>query len=138
MANVGIFLIILAVVKGREEADLKTFHGLSKRNGLISLTMVLFLISLIGIPPLGGFIGKLYIFGAAIKGGVTWLAVAGVINSVISLGYYIKIIRAMYLEKTEKGVLKINPTLNISIIISLILILVLGIYPNSFLTFFGL
>lgn len=138
LANIGIFLIILSIGRGKEDINIEDFNGLHKRNGLISLAMVLFLVSLIGIPPLGGFIGKLYLFGAAIDGGMAWLALFGVLNSVLSLGYYIKIARSMYLKDTKKGTLVLSPTLNISIIISIILILILGIYPNSFLTFIGL
>ena len=63
--------------------------------------MVVFLISLVGVPPLGGFVGKLLLFGAAIEGGFTWLAVVGILNSVLSLGVYLRIVVPMYERPKE-------------------------------------
>ena len=63
--------------------------------------MVLFLISLVGVPPLAGFVGKLLLFGAAIEAGFTWLAVVAILNSVLSLAVYLRIVVPMY--QTPKG-----------------------------------
>ena len=58
--------------------------------------MVVFLLSLVGVPPLGGFVGKLLLFGAAIDAGYTWLAVVGILNTVLSLAVYLRVIVPMY------------------------------------------
>ena len=63
--------------------------------------MVVFLISLVGVPPLAGFVGKFLLFGAAIQGGFTWLAVVGILNSVLSLGVYLRIVVPMYQTTKE-------------------------------------
>ncbi len=92
-ANLGAFFVVIAA-SGEELDDLS---GLSSRSPFLAGAMLVFLLSLTGIPPLAGFMGKLFMFGAAIDGGLAWLAVVGVVNSVISLGYYALIIKEMYM-----------------------------------------
>lgn len=75
--------------------------GLARRAPWLAAAMTVFLVSLVGIPPTGGFVGKLLLFGAAIKTPkLAWLAVVGVINSAISLYYYMQIARSMYFSDT--------------------------------------
>ena len=89
--NIGAFAIVM--LAGR---DLGDFAGLGRSRPAAGAAMVVFLISLVGIPPLGGFVGKLLLFGAAIDAGFTWLAVVGILNSVVSLAVYLRIIVPMY------------------------------------------
>jgi NADH-quinone oxidoreductase subunit N len=95
--------------------------------------MVIFLLGLVGIPPTAGFFGKYYIFGAAIQAGWVWLALAGVVNSVISLFYYANIIRVMYvLQPASPAPLPRPPLLSAAIFASAALVLVIGLYPQPF------
>jgi NADH-quinone oxidoreductase subunit N len=103
--NLGAFLIVMAIaeVNGGDET-MGAFKGLGKRAPVMAAVMTMFLISLAGIPPMAGFVGKFYIFKSLVQNGGTWnwlLAVVGVLNSIVSLFYYARIIRAMYLEDSE-------------------------------------
>ena len=89
--NLGAFAIVLFV--GR---DLRSFAGLGRVHPAAGVAMVVFLVSLVGIPPLAGFVGKFLLFGAAIDAGFTWLAVIAILNSVLSLGVYLRIVVPMY------------------------------------------
>ena len=81
--------------------ELKDFSGLHFRHPFAAFAMLLFMLSLGGIPPTAGFMGKFWLFGAAIDAGYVWLAVIGVLNSAISLYYYIRIVVFMYLKKDD-------------------------------------
>ncbi len=94
--NLGAFAVAARV--GR---DLEAYAGLGRAAPWTGAAMVVFLISLVGIPPLGGFVGKFLLFGAAIDAGFTWLAVVGILNSVLSLGVYLRIIVPMYERPKE-------------------------------------
>ncbi len=83
--------------------ELKDFSGLAFRNPFAAFAMLLFMLSLGGIPPTAGFMGKFWLFGAAIDARYYWLAVIGVLNSAISLYYYIRIVVFMYLKKDTIG-----------------------------------
>jgi NADH-quinone oxidoreductase subunit N len=103
--NLGAFLIVAAIAEqnGGDET-LDAFKGLGRRSPLIASVMTVFLISLTGLPPMAGFAGKFYLFQALVNAGGSWnwaVAVVGVLNSVVSLFYYARVMRAMYLEKSE-------------------------------------
>jgi proton-translocating NADH-quinone oxidoreductase chain N len=89
--NLGAFAIV--ALAGR---DLTDFAGLGRSRPLAGAAMVIFLISLVGVPPLAGFVGKFLLFGAAIEAGFAWLAVVAILNSVLSLGVYLRIVVPMY------------------------------------------
>ena len=89
--NLGAFAV--AATTGR---TLNDFDGLGRTRPLIGLAMVIFLLSLVGIPPLAGFVGKFMLFAAAIDVQFTWLAVVAIINSVLSLAVYLRFIVPMY------------------------------------------
>ncbi len=103
--NLGAFLIVMAIAESNGgDETVGAFKGLGRRAPVIAVLMTVFLVSLAGIPPMAGFIGKFYIFAALISAGGSWnwmLAVVGVINSVVSLFYYARVMRAMYLEEVE-------------------------------------
>jgi NADH-quinone oxidoreductase subunit N len=100
--NLGAFGVVLAVQR-REENDLTTrqIAGLASRQPVLAALMAIFMFALIGIPPLAGFFGKLYVFGAAVGAGLTWLAVIGVINSGIAAYYYLRVTVSMYMGGAE-------------------------------------
>ena len=103
--NLGAFAIVLSV--GR---DLRSFAGFGRTNPAAGVAMVVFLISLVGIPPLAGFVGKFLLFGAAIDAGFTWLAVIAILNSVLSLGVYLRLIVPMYQRPKEPTTLSRTTT----------------------------
>ena len=96
--NLGGFAIVLQA--GR---DLRAFTGFGSTNPAAGVAMVIFLVSLVGIPPLAGFVGKFLLFGAAIDAGYTWLAVVAILNSVLSLGVYLRVVVPMYGQPKESG-----------------------------------
>lgn len=96
---VGAFgcLAALQAQEGEHVAELDNLRGLSRRRPWQALALTLFLLSLGGMPPTAGFLGKYLVFAAAIDAEMTWLAVAGILFSVVALGYYLRIIVAMYM-----------------------------------------
>jgi len=96
-----------------------------------NLIMLVCLLSLGGIPPTAGFIGKLWLFASAIEEGLLWLAAVGVVNSVISVAYYWKVIRAMYFTRppTEEQ-LPVSPALTVALGVSMVGVFFVGIFPG--------
>lgn len=96
--NLGAFYVVVLIANevGSEMVD--GYRGLSSRAPLVAWAMVIFLISLAGIPPFAGFFGKWLLFTAVIEQGYYWLALVGLLNSVVSLYYYARIVKAMFLE----------------------------------------
>jgi NADH-quinone oxidoreductase subunit N len=133
--NLGAFGII-AMIEGEEESNLKisSYSGLSSRKPLLSALLALFMFSLAGIPPFSGFFGKYYVFIAAIKADLTWLAVIGVISSAISVYFYLRIVVLMYFkESSSELTLRESRTGLLAVIILSILVILLGIFPGSVL-----
>ena len=97
--NLGAFLSVLELENRGLAAEIKNYRGLGARAPYLAIVFSVFLFSLTGLPPLAGFIGKFYLFAALIKGGLYWLALVGVLNSVVSLYYYAGVVRRMFLEK---------------------------------------
>ncbi len=94
--NIGSFAIVQWAGK-----SLDHFKGLAQKHPITSIDMTVFLLSLVGVPPLAGFAGKFLLFGAAMNNGYAWLAIAAVLNSVISLAVYLRIIVPMYAKETQ-------------------------------------
>jgi NADH-quinone oxidoreductase subunit N len=101
LMNLGAFLVVMIVAAktGKEEID--AYKGLGYRSPVLSVAMAVFLVSLAGLPPTAGFIGKWYLFAALLDAKLIWLAVIGVINSVVSLYYYARVLRSMFLRDPE-------------------------------------
>lgn len=133
--NFGAFTVVQYVARRSGSEDLSAYSGLARRSPWVAGSMVLFLISLVGIPPLAGFFGKLLLFTAVIDAGFGWLAVVAVINSVVSLYPYLRIVGPMYLGKQEKewqdGPER-SPLLIGIVILCALGTLVLGVYPEPF------
>jgi NADH-quinone oxidoreductase subunit N len=131
--NLGAFLIVmtLAEANGGDET-VGAFRGLGKRAPVLAVVMTVFLVSLAGIPPMAGFIGKFYLFAALLKSASMWnwvLAVVGVLNSVISLFYYARIIRSMFLEEpTATGELALRKLFGAVSVALAIPTIVVGVY----------
>jgi NADH-quinone oxidoreductase subunit N len=100
LMNLGAFWVALLVVNSTGREDLDAFRGLAWRGGAtVAVTLAIFLFSLAGLPPFAGFIGKLYVFAAGINGRLYWLVVWGALNSVVSLYYYARIVKLMFLDQ---------------------------------------
>lgn len=133
-ANLGAFIVAIAFSNSTSSDNIPDYAGLSKRSPLLAIFMSIFMLSLVGIPPLAGFVGKYYLFSAAIERGYIWLVVIAILTSVISLYYYAGVIREMYFRASpEQSQLKISPSLKIALIISILGVLICGIYPQPFI-----
>jgi NADH-quinone oxidoreductase subunit N len=95
--NLGAFAVVIVFYNQNRSHQIEDYAGLAQRAPGLALLMTIFLLSLAGLPPTAGFIGKLFLFGAAVKADLTWLAIVGVINAVISVFYYWNVVRSMYL-----------------------------------------
>jgi NADH-quinone oxidoreductase subunit N len=100
--NLGAFLVVSMVGASGGDDSIESYHGLSRRNPVLALALLVLLLSLGGIPPLSGFWGKLFLFWAAINAGQYALVLIGVLASVVSLYYYLMVARAMYIEPAEE------------------------------------
>jgi NADH-quinone oxidoreductase subunit N len=99
LMNVGAFLVVMIVANATGREDIEGYRGLAWRGGAApAVAMAIFLFSLTGLPPLAGFVGKFYLFAAVIRQHFYLLAVVGVLNSVVSLYYYARIVRTMFLD----------------------------------------
>ncbi len=96
--NLGAFLIVIEVYNRTGSFDLKDYRGLSRRSPFLTISMTIFLLSLMGIPPFAGFFGKLFVFAAAVNRNLAWFAVIGAVNSVIGVYYYARVIKTMIIE----------------------------------------
>jgi len=131
--NLGAFGII-ALIEDKEEKNLtiKDYSGLGTKYPLLAGLLAVFMFALSGIPPFAGFFGKYYVFIAAIKADLVWLALVGILSSVISVYFYIRLIVVMYFSKDESKLEIVNSnSAMIGIIVSAILIVVMGILPGS-------
>ncbi len=100
--NLGAFAVVIAASRGGEERlDIRDYAGLARQRPVLAAVMALFMLSLAGFPPTAGFVGKLTIFQAAVQNGLTWLAVIAVLNSVVSVFYYARVIVFMYMQEPE-------------------------------------
>lgn len=130
--QLGAFAVIVMLRRRDVVGDeLKDFSGLAFRQPFAAFAMLLFMLSLGGIPPTAGFMGKFWLFGAAIDSGYVWLAVIGVLNSAISLYYYIRLVVFMYLKKETLGSEPTStPALTFALTVAVAATLVLGVYPR--------
>jgi NADH-quinone oxidoreductase subunit N len=130
--QLGAFAVVVMLRRRDVVGDeLKDFSGLAFRQPFAAFAMLLFMLSLGGIPPTAGFMGKFWLFSAAIDSGYVWLAVIGVLNSAISLYYYIRLVVFMYLKKETLGSEPApTPALNFALVVSVAATIVLGIYPR--------
>jgi NADH:ubiquinone oxidoreductase subunit 2 (subunit N) len=136
--NLGAFFVAVAVGQRLGSDDIPDYAGLAQRAPMLALLMAVFMLSLTGIPPTAGFFGKFYIFGAAIDNGLLWLAVVGVVNSVVSLYYYVGVIRAMYLMPAPSAEAVPQPTaLWLALAVAAVGTLIVGLYPRPFLDLIG-
>lgn len=136
--TVGAFLVVTAVAREIGGDDLDHFANLHRRAPVLALTMAVFLLSLAGIPPLAGFIGKFKVFAAAIEEGSSpslALAIIGILTSVVSLFFYCKVLRVMYLIEDEAllGAIQVSIPMRAAVVTSAVFTVLICIYPAPFL-----
>ena len=134
--NLGAFGVIAALSRdGREPQTASDLAGLAERRPALAAALAVFLLSLTGIPVTAGFIGKLYLFNAAVAAGFTWLAVAGVVMSVVSAYYYLGVVVAMYMRapEAEDRWAVVSPSAAFALAVSVAITLLLGTWPAPLL-----
>ncbi len=132
LMNIGIFSVILSLkIKDRYVEHLNDLSGISKKKPIFSLCIAIMMLSLAGIPPFAGFFGKFYIFIAALKSDLIFLAVLGVIASVISAYYYLRIIKIMYFEESTLNYQSyLSKKAALILFISIIVVSLFILYPS--------
>ncbi len=134
--NMGAFLTLAAIEESEGSSRIEALNGLSKRNPFLAACMLIFMLSLAGIPPLAGFIGKWFVFASAIQHSFIMLAVAAAINSAIAAVYYFKIVRAMYLTHSDKHSPVTASNLAIAcVVVALFGTVAIGLFPSSVISF---
>jgi NADH-quinone oxidoreductase subunit N len=109
--NVGAFILV-SVLESRGETgdEISSYRGLVSRSPFLAVATAIFMFSLAGFPPTAGFFAKYYAFAAAVQSGHTELAIVGVITSVISLGYYLRVVVVMFMQPAEVGAPEVRPS----------------------------
>ena len=127
---------IVSILEGEEETnlDIDSYAGLGTRSPFIAGLFALIMFALAGIPPFAGFFGKYYVFIAAIKSDLTWLAMVGILSSVISVYFYLRLVVIMYFKSSETED-KISYTASeiIAVVIAVFFVIILGLAPGSFI-----
>jgi NADH-quinone oxidoreductase subunit N len=137
LMNLGAFAIVILVGKRGEENELLSdYAGLGYRRPVLGALMTLFMLSLAGIPPTVGFVGKFYIFAAALQSGWIWLAIVGVLASVISVYFYLRVVYLMYMVEParEFGPADRAPWAVTAAYVTGALVLLLGLFPGVITT----
>jgi NADH-quinone oxidoreductase subunit N len=131
LMNIGAFLVVMIVANATGNEDIEGFRGLAWRGGAVpAIAMAIFLFSLTGLPPLAGFVGKFYLFAAVVRQHFYLLAVVGGMNSVVSLYYYARVVRTMFLDFPDGSEVPVTMTAhNGALLCGLtVLTIVLGVY----------
>jgi NADH-quinone oxidoreductase subunit N len=134
--NLGAFAVVVALERRTSQSDeISDYRGLARRAPALAAAMTIFLLSLTGVPPLAGFMGKFYIFSAAISAGDVGLVIIAVLNSVLSAYYYLYVIVAMYMEEggLEVARMTAKPALVAAIGLAAIATILVGAYPAPYI-----
>ncbi|MFQ5665299.1 MAG: NADH-quinone oxidoreductase subunit N [Candidatus Binatia bacterium] len=132
--TLGAFAVVIALGhRGAPNENLDDYAGVGFRSPFLGVAMVIFMLSLAGIPPLAGFIGKVYIFSAAVKSGYVGLAVIGVLNSVVSVYYYVGVLVRMYMVEGGVEVVRpgSRPYLFATLLFTGVATVALGLFPST-------
>ena len=138
--NIGAFAVALVLDRGEGREGLAELRGLGRERPLLAVCMSIFALALAGIPPTAGFLGKLYVFSAAVEAGLIPLAVIAVLMSVVSLYYYLKLLILMYATPAAEGAvasppLRVDLLCGVASVISVVLVIWLGVLPGWFVEF---
>ena len=129
--NMGAFLVVEAVAQSEGSDSIAAYRGLAQRSPVLALSMLLFLLSLGGIPFVAGFWAKLYVFWAAAEQGLYWLVLVGALLTVVALFYYLLVAKRMYIDAPEKSApVVVTPFLTLSIFLCVVGVVGMGLYPK--------
>jgi len=134
--NIGAFAVIVALGrKGDENLEISGYAGVGFRHPGIGLAMTLFMVSLAGLPPTAGFFGKFQIFSAAVEAGYIWLTVIGVLNSLVSVYFYLGVVVSMYMRQPvgQAHAVSMTPFARVALLIASLGTLYIGLAPTSLL-----
>lgn len=138
--NVGAFMVVMAIEEQTDSTDISAYNGLVKRSPALAWSMLIFLLSLTGIPATGGFIGKFFVFGAAVQHLYFWLVAIALINVGISAFYYLNVVRAMFFAAPEEAEgeaggtwsnISVSLPIQIAVVLCVVATLWIGLYPNN-------
>ncbi|MBF8267317.1 MAG: NADH-quinone oxidoreductase subunit [Dehalococcoidia bacterium] len=133
--NLAAFFAVIAASSSTGSDLISSYAGMGRRAPLLALVLAFSMVSLTGIPPAAGFMGKLYIFSAAVRSDLVWLAIVGVVNSVISAYYYLKVVRVMYMmPPASEERLPVAYAPQAALYITGLGILALGIFPGPLIS----
>ncbi len=143
LMQVGAFGVVSIVEKEENKSlEIKDYAGLGHRKPLLGVLMSVFMFALTGFPPFAGFVGKYYLFASAVQAGMTWLAVAGVLATLVSVYYYLNVVVNMYLKEAPAEVVynpdseKVSLSGSFAVLISAIGVFVIGILPTIVTKYF--
>jgi NADH-quinone oxidoreductase subunit N len=147
LTNLGAFGAVIALSDNtpardgaptsRERLQISEFAGAAREHPLVALALSICLLSLAGFPPFAGFVAKFLIFGAAVENGLAWLAVIGVLNSLVSVYFYLRPVVQMYMSEPAEGWggVRVAPLLALALAIAVAGVIALGILPSSAISF---
>jgi NADH-quinone oxidoreductase subunit N len=130
LAGIASFAVIIYVTKDKDNEDIDNFNGLAKTSQLLAAVLTASLLSMAGIPIFAGFFAKFMLFSQTIKAGFLVVVIAGVINSIISIGYYFKLILAMYTKEASEDKRQIPFVYYFVAVLAILLNILMGIYPS--------
>ena len=141
-ANVGAFAVAAWLVRDKDSDNIDDLNGLGYQEPLLATCILVLMLSLIGIPPLAGFFGKLYVFMEALNQPQTvqpvtliWLVALGLLNSVVSAFYYVRVLKAMFLrEPGEKRLAPASRAIAVPIVLGTIVVVIFGLMPGSLMS----
>jgi NADH-quinone oxidoreductase subunit N len=134
VANLGAFAVIIVFSNLTGSDRIEDYSGLGRRSPLLAAAMLVFLLSLAGVPPLAGFIGKIYVFAAAMREGLVTLVIIGLINIVISMYYYLVIVKKIYIsEPTDRRPIPVSGPMKAVVFATVAGTVVIGVYPKPFI-----
>lgn len=135
-SNTGAFAAATAVEVDSGSTSIEAFNGLSKRSPMLAAIMTVCLLSLAGIPPMAGFVGKFYLFSGAIQEGYLWVAIIGLVMSMVSVYYYLGVAKAMYIGQNDnESPVKVGVSAQMALWLCLAGTLIIGIYPGPLSNF---
>ena len=133
VSSIAAFAIAIIVANNAGSDSIDAFNGLGKRKPLLAASLTMAMLSLAGIPPFAGFFAKYYIFSEAIRNGHLPLTIIAIINSIVGIYYYFKVIVAMYTKDGEQSSIAVAPAYTFVIALCVLLMLLIGIFPSAFI-----
>jgi NADH-quinone oxidoreductase subunit N len=139
LMNIGAFAVVIHIAgKGERHLRIDDLAGLSQKQPVTAALLTVFLLSFIGVPLTGGFFGKFYIFNAALKSNLVWLAVLGLLNSAVAAYYYLRLLVVMYMHEpgeVTNSLEPLSPGLGAALVLPAIGTFFLGVMPSAVLAF---